>query len=116
MRMAARGVIPLFQHTAARRRLARVYEEIADDPLFQHTAARRRLKRKPSQNIKHSRLFQHTAARRRLDERVEQIIEDYLFQHTAARRRLKEWAGRKIFIHGFNTQPPEGGCTKTCNR
>ena len=34
----------------------------------------------------------------------------YLFQHTAARRRLSPLINTAAARHGFNTQPPEGGC------
>ena len=56
--------------------------------LFQHTAARRRLAKVLATCHLVLRVFQHTAARRRLamprlyDKRL------VLFQHTAARRRL----------------------------
>ena len=33
----------------------------------------------------------------------------YLFQHTAARRRLGFRPSQYQALHGFNTQPPEGG-------
>ena len=58
-------------------------------------------------------MFQHTAARRRL--RQYQSILDLRaeFQHTAARRRLRANTIRLISERdGFNTQPPEGGCTR----
>ena len=38
-----------------------------------------------------------------------------MFQHTAARRRLLFLVNRLNFIHCFNTQPPEGGCSP-CER
>ena len=54
--------------------------------------------------------FQHTAARRRLDNYQLLTVLLHMFQHTAARRRLhcsyRCWQAN----HGFNTQPPEGGC------
>ncbi len=41
-----------------------------------------------------------------------EIIRDMLtFQHTAARRRLELRHVVPCFHHGFNTQPPEGGWT-----
>ena len=56
-------------------------------PLFQHTAARRRLPPKQPLKTWHSK-FQHTAARRRLFKSIQKKIPMYAFQHTAARRRL----------------------------
>ena len=101
--------LPRFQHTAARRRLARFNatllpvrsfntqppeggwqgckKSVMIDVGFQHTAARRRLA-KTSTNTALAVLFQHTAARRRLaDGQVNQSLSQR-FQHTAARRRL----------------------------
>ncbi len=77
----------LFQHTAARRRLAIYGTDIQKANLFQHTAARRRLDM-CFQHYPFIFMFQHTAARRRLDagRTVNGIYA--MFQHTAARRRL----------------------------
>ena len=55
----------LFQHTAARRRLAYILLFLLVYGLFQHTAARRRLIQTALMQGQ-SLLFQHTAARRRL--------------------------------------------------
>ena len=59
-------------------------------PLFQHTAARRRLAIRLATTIRHIR-FQHTAARRRLDSKMGGSDGNGKFQHTAARRRLAGW-------------------------
>ena len=100
----------MFQHTAARRRLAkpatspksRAFVSTHSRPKaagrhddvtycltveFQHTAARRRLARW-NERFRRSRWFQHTAARRRLGLEKRSIQANCLFQHTAARRRL----------------------------
>ena len=58
-------MLSMFQHTAARRRLAFGERIISGRRLFQHTAARRRLGRLASV-IACNMKFQHTAARRRL--------------------------------------------------
>ena len=119
-----------FQHTAARRRLAKPAAPAVIDSAFQHTAARRRLEIAGYRNVPFN-VFQHTAARRRLGQcrlcmyccRVFQhtaarrrlvIISlsqwrCMSFQHTAARRRLAQQHPRAGAIHRFNTQPPEGG-------
>ena len=34
-----------------------------------------------------------------------------MFQHTAARRRLQYRPLEDLDEYGFNTQPPEGGCS-----
>ena len=130
--------------------------------MFQHTAARRRLAGVNCKN-KLNKKFQHTAARRRLDALAElrhypigfntqppeggwvavsamsapvmaigfntQPPEGgwqkgntchkrlFLFQHTAARRRLGRTVRFRAFRQGgFNTQPPEGGWLTSIRR
>ena len=39
-----------------------------------------------------------------------------VFQHTAARRRLGAFVGQGCRVHGFNTQPPEGGWENKPNK
>ena len=100
----------LFQHTAARRRLATWLIASAAQTAFQHTAARRRLGAAGASPSVLRSGFQHTAARRRLAKlngvrvifqvvsthsrpkaaggTVDNDIETFEFQHTAARRRL----------------------------
>ena len=56
-------------------------------------------------------VFQHTATRRWLREYVEQLTQERLFQHTATRRWLQLNINQIAELVGFNTQPPEGGCT-----
>ena len=64
----------LFQHTAARRRLAPIAMVLDDgDGQFQHTAARRRLEA-AAFGGGWSTQFQHTAARRRLEYQFFQLI------------------------------------------
>ena len=55
--------------------------------------------------------FQHTAARRRLAYPTTSNPFSLWFQHTAARRRLMPDHHLLHPPEGFNTQPPEGGCT-----
>ena len=77
----------MFQHTAARRRLASPLPACCGCSQFQHTAARRRLEPQPKEVVMTTK-FQHTAARRRLGSLAVSILQDLSFQHTAARRRL----------------------------
>ena len=77
----------MFQHTAARRRLADIHQGIQNLSQFQHTAARRRLGI-PLFSLKTPAGFQHTAARRRLGTAASKQPHLRWFQHTAARRRL----------------------------
>ena len=122
----------MFQHTAARRQLARAPRSAyratcfnTQPPegswkacfnllflykcyVFQHTAARRQLgggKKPPTPTP----AFQHTAARRQLACTRTQSALGLLFQHTAARRQLAHHAGAGSLVRrSFNTQPPEG--------
>ena len=54
--------------------------------------------------------FQHTATRRWLPDGLYISPVFRLFQHTATRRWLRRSPECFSQIHGFNTQPPEGGC------
>ena len=76
---------------------------------FQHTAARRRLAKQQAHITKHWQ-FQHTAARRRLRLNINRFYFLTAFQHTAARRRLNANQHYTPECGSFNTQPPEGGC------
>ena len=120
----------MFQHTAARRRLAgfinpaygfdrvsthsrpkaagRRGKHWTSGSKFQHTAARRRLGDRRL-GVVSLLWFQHTAARRRLGFLIVICGMMIGFQHTAARRRLAPVVGVSSPEHCFNTQPPEGG-------
>ena len=98
-----------FQHTAARRRLARCTALPLHSSLFQHTAARRRLGAAHAFASADVR-FQHTAARRRLDGQTAYCP---LRQYVSTHSRPKAAGQFDLFAPqlriGFNTQPPEGG-------
>ena len=122
--------LPLFQHTAARRRLAIRLATTIRHIRFQHTAARRRLDSKMGGSDGNGK-FQHTAARRRLAGWTSTANISKPFQHTAARRRLAHdvddlqcvvrcqttaprtrravRSSKGANAVSFNTQPPEGG-------
>ena len=57
--------------------------------------------------------FQHTATRRWLAHAALAVKAQTGFQHTATRRWLLRPLGRGGAFGGFNTQPPEGGCSQT---
>ena len=84
-------------------------------PMFQHTAARRRLDVAIAAG-EIGKQFQHTAARRRLARFWRFPYQSSRFQHTAARRRLGRWQRRLDGLCRFNTQPPEGGWRYFCSR
>ncbi len=107
-----------FQHTAARRRLAKAISPLGALPKFQHTAARRRLVTFPDCDPMEYQ-FQHTAARRRLGPfsrlgKTGTIVSTHsrpkaagygeprgkrgvaMFQHTAARRRLDHLFNKRL--------------------
>ncbi len=99
---------PPFQHTAARRRLGRLWEILVRNCCFNTQPPEGGWAERKVEAVKAER-FQHTAARRRLGqvEAVGQV--QILFQHTAARRRLEKAFGKYHSNECFNTQPPEGG-------
>ena len=77
--------------------------------MFQHTAARRRLARATGAN-QHLQMFQHTAARRRLDKLV--ISFSLLSVRFNTQPPEGGWhinANQSNTDSSFNTQPPEGG-------
>ena len=114
----------VFQHTAARRRLAHyvgliirsdtvsthsrpkaagIKKHLAfTNQQFQHTAARRRLGCLIADGQNHQK-FQHTAARRRLDMAMGNTPTFKLFQHTAARRRLDTYPQWKFSLSFVST-------------
>ena len=101
-----------FQHTAARRRLAKLFlRNRLFFIQFQHTAARRRL----GDGIGVFRIhfeFQHTAARRRLVSAKTLTAIQQQFQHTAARRRLDDSTEEKLVLCSVSThsRPKAAGC------
>ena len=122
----------LFQHTAARRRLAHIHQDIQSRLRFQHTAARRRLvplytvfarlrrgfNTQPPEGGWMSICFYtitpqpvSTHSRPKAAGFLMQslLTAHMLFQHTAARRRLATSPYYPHLIQCFNTQPPEGG-------
>ena len=96
-----------FQHTAARRRLAKPAKPFFINIVSTHS----RPKAAGAHDADAGReyWFQHTAARRRLATLAAKTIRCCLFQHTAARRRLGRYKSTTFVIWRFNTQPPEGG-------
>ena len=98
----------VFQHTAARRRLASQMFVLMTNDCFNT---------QPPEGgwfdirflFHRFIVFQHTAARRRLVKRPDGKRHGTGFQHTAARRRLVLSTRYNTFIDCFNTQPPEGG-------
>ena len=100
----------LFQHTAARRRLAGKGDVGAMNMWFQHTAARRRLAQK-RKIPRLSEQFQHTAARRRLAADGFDLTAVAVRVSTHSRPKAAGAAPARIRSarRRFNTQPPEGG-------
>ena len=100
-----------FQHTAARRRLPNRRARTATCDESFNTQPPEGGCRINQATLRANLTFQHTAARRRLQVLDMMRIIRRVFQHTAARRRLR--GGKRGFrrFYGFNTQPPEGGCS-----
>ena len=78
--------------------------------MFQHTAARRRLALKPFGVTAKITVSTHSRPKAAGFGQRELMLIDNVFQHTAARRRLGIKAIRRdCKDYSFNTQPPEGG-------
>ena len=78
--------------------------------LFQHTAARRRLAAVASPAGQCYRVSTHSRPKAAGCSGLTWVQAGTMFQHTAARRRLAASAGSATCLRGrFNTQPPEGG-------
>ena len=78
---------------------------------FQHTATRRWLLAR-WRHWMTCRKFQHTATRRWLLIGISCDRKCLMFQHTATRRWLQQiLILTNRYLYGFNTQPPEGGCS-----
>ena len=105
---------PVFQHTAARRRLENTGVTHITTITFQHTAARRRLAISLRFFSSESR-FQHTAARRRLGRFWKTRARVCVFQHTAARRRLvfAGVGGIELAFVSTHSRPKAAGSIKT---
>ena len=100
----------MFQHTAARRRLAQQWAAYREYCKFQHTAARRRLDLMINKMHALMRVSTHSRPKAAGWLRLLQYLEHKSFQHTAARRRLVFSDGLCLVLRRrFNTQPPEGG-------
>ena len=78
--------------------------------MFQHTAARRRLAGQRNHAAVMA-VFQHTAARRRLGEKgYDLTIDTQSFNTQPPEGGWSCWRCNSCFFrYGFNTQPPEGG-------
>ena len=122
---------PMFQHTAARRRLGgSVGQQLASREVSTHS--RPKAAGQYESMSTEEKMFQHTAARRRLVADNYDVLRLVMFQHTAARRRLALTSPaipilQSVSTHSrpkaagsipsksranppcFNTQPPEGG-------
>ena len=78
---------PVFQHTAARRRLEAYSAKLAEVSAVS-THSRPKAAGKAELDGVPGKMFQHTAARRRLSSILNGCASLDKFQHTAARRRL----------------------------
>ena len=102
----------MFQHAAARRRLASPWPPAAPTSRFNT---------QPPEggwlHISNQTIPPVVSTRSRPKAAVRMFNEPlavFVFQHAAARRRLVEAAGGSGASAGFNTQPPEGGWQSPC--
>ena len=79
----------MFQHTAARRRLASGTFATWQAGRFQHTAARRRLAEQKKKEKDDQEVSTHSRPKAAGSKSAKQVSALTLFQHTAARRRLE---------------------------
>ena len=98
-----------FQHTAARRRLARPLNTLEIKGLFQHTAARRRLGLFHAHHVSFLLVSTHSRPKAAGQNTMLKIYLDIVSTHSrpkaAGRLDGASWAEAEC----FNTQPPEGG-------
>ena len=105
------GETAWFQHTATRRWLPFAVTVGQLDCLFQHTATRRWLLWRDCITC-YGIWFQHTATRRWLPDYVTINIEiNYVSTHSHPKVAARISHVLLGLASGFNTQPPEGGCT-----
>ena len=101
-----------FQHTAARRRLPQTPPRPPPQRRFQHTAARRRLRihqaHAPARPIvsTHSRPKAAALVSRRI------TVASGVSTHSRPKAAAFCDPAAHWCLNGFNTQPPEGGCTQ----
>ena len=99
----------LFQHTAARRRLAFKCRHRRTVPSVS-THSRPKAAGKDLKEFKaFVKVSTHSRPKAAGSASRKQALSCALFQHTAARRRLEKRVFRRVKTAGFNTQPPEGG-------
>ena len=127
-------IFTMFQHTAARRRLHHNYNQIPLEIVFQHTAARRRLRgftlwRTIAQKVStHSRpkaaancisglnvgssvsTHSRPKAAATFETRCPHCIK--VSTHSRPKAAAFSYKQRTVCFAGFNTQPPEGGCSE----
>ena len=88
-----------------------IKQKIAE--MFQHTAARRRLLNAVPSLVKKCGVSTHSRPKAAAVLKWYSKRDFGLFQHTAARRRLLAYGFiTPDDLASFNTQPPEGGCTR----
>ena len=98
-----------FQHTAARRRLARPLNTLEIKGLFQHTAARRRLGLFHAHHVSFLLVSTHSRPKAAGGQRPHR--RHSLGVSTHSRPKAAGSLGWVVAgkVHSFNTQPPEGG-------
>ena len=102
----------LFQHTAARRRLACYRGAILAAGVSTHS--RPKAADKMHSLLRDRRVVSTHSRPKAAGHWVWRVSSSALFQHTAARRRLRVKPVHLSCLHGFNTQPPEGGWPSAC--
>ena len=100
----------VFQHTAARRRLAKTEPTPTEETnLFQHTAARRRLENTAAEKLANKLVSTHS--RPKAAGPIAEAMRASAKVSTHSRPKAAGFLSNESqpFKIGFNTQPPEGG-------
>ena len=102
----------MFQHTAARRRLAMKTYAIKENKRFQHTAARRRLVYDDSCQLSYLSVSTHSRPKAAGIVICDKNGDERVSTHSRPKAAGAPAKGRALTkVMGFNTQPPEGGWT-----
>ena len=103
----------MFQHTAARRRLALSAVNVNDKVEFQHTAARRRLGQYRRVQRVCFRVSTHSRPKAAGTMDGYAACEGDVSTHSRPKAAGRYLENQRQKRNGFNTQPPEGGWTTT---
>ena len=103
---------PMFQHTAARRRLQYFKMSITPRIWFQHTAARRRLPSLRRCSSAERGVSTHSRPKAAASTSSARVTVSVVSTHSRPKAAAFHIYPLSKHAASFNTQPPEGGCSK----